>query len=78
METHVTGTPVLGQLRHALAAIIVGNPLFLPWEQLLANHRIHECDDTRQLDRWLTNTTAVLARRHPAALLTTSLGEYVV
>ena len=43
MKTHVTGQPVLGELRQALSAVIFGNPLFLPQEQLLANHRIHEC-----------------------------------
>ena len=78
METHVTGSPVLGELRHALSAIIVGNPLFLPQEQPLANHRIHECEDARQLKRWLRNTTAAAARRHPTGLLTTSPAGHVV
>ncbi len=78
METPVIGLPVLGELRHALTAVIVGNPLFLPQEQLLANHRIHESEDAQQLHRWLTNTTAALARRHPAALFTTSGAGNVV
>ncbi len=78
METHVTGPPVLGQLRHALSAVIVGNPLFLPQEQLLANHRIHECENAEQLDRWLRNTTAAAARRHPIGLPTASLVRHVV
>ena len=63
MKTHVTGHPVLGDLRHALAAVIFGNPLLLPQEQLLANHRIHECEDARQLTRWLNNTQVALASR---------------
>ena len=78
MKTHVTGQPVPGELRQALSAVIFGNPLFLPQEQLLANHRIHECEDAGQLTRWLKNTTATLARRHPACPSTTSLAGHVV
>ena len=55
METHVTGQPVLGELRHALSAVIIGNPLFSPEEQLLANHHVHECEDAGQLALWLAN-----------------------
>ena len=78
MKTHVTGQPVLGELRQALSAVIFGNPLFLPQEQLLANHRIHACENARPLTRWLENTTATLARRHPACPPTTSLTGHVV
>ena len=66
MKTHVTGQTVLGKLRHALSVFIFGNPLFLPEEQLLANHRIHECEDMHQLARWLNNTPAALAKRQRA------------
>ena len=78
MKTHVTGQPVLGELRQALSAVIFGNPLLLPQEQLLANHRIHECEDVRQLHCWLLNTTAAAARRRLTDLPTTSLAGHVV
>lgn len=79
METHVTGQPVLGELRHALSAVFFGNPLFSPQEQLLANHYIHECEDARQLTRWLRNMSAALTHRLPAGLpSTTSIAGYVV
>ena len=78
MKTHVTGQPVLGELCQALSAVIFGNPLFLPQEQLLANHRIHACENAQQLTRWLENTTAMPARRHPAGPSTTSLAGHVV
>jgi hypothetical protein len=79
METHVTGPPVLGELRHALSAVFFGNPLFSPQEQLLANHYVHECEDARQLTRWLRNMTAALARRHPTSHCSTpSMAGHVV
>ena len=79
METHVTGQSVLGELRHALSAVFFGNPLFSPQEQLLANHYIHECEDARQLTRWLRNVTAALARWNPAGRSsTTSMASHVV
>ena len=79
MKTHVTGHPVLGELRQALSAVIFGNPLFSPQEQLLANHYNHECEDARQLTRWLRNMTAALAHRHLAGFFsTTSMAGYVV
>ncbi|MBO0360855.1 hypothetical protein J0X19_23045 [Hymenobacter sp. BT186] len=67
MENHVTGHCVLGELRHALSAVLFGNPLLLPQEQLLANHRIHECEDAGQLTRWLTNIPTALAGRQLAS-----------
>lgn len=79
METHVTGHPVLGELRHALAAVFFNNPLFSPQEQLLANHYIHECEDTQQLTGWLRSLSAAIAHRHPAGLsFTHSLAGHVV
>lgn len=79
MKTHVTGHPVLGELRHALSAVIFGNPLFLPEEQLLANHRIHECEDARHLTRWLRNIPTALAKRQRANSMLTlsSVGDVV-
>ena len=79
METHVTGHPVIGELRQALAAVFFGNPLFSPQEQLLANHRIHECEDVGQLTRWLTNIQIALASRQLASPpITISLVGHVV
>ena len=79
METHVTGQLVLGELRHALSAVFFGNPFFSPQEQLLANHYIHECEDARQLTRWLRNMTAAFARRHVTGhSFTHSMAGYVV
>lgn len=79
METHVTGPSALGGLRQALAALLFGNPLFSPQEQLLANHRIHECEDAHQLTRWLTTTATALTRRQLGAPSpTASLSGHVV
>ena len=70
---------MLGELRHALSSAFFGNPLFLPQEQLLANHRVHEREDTPRLTRWLRNSTAALARRRPAGFPSTaSRARYVV
>ncbi|WP_161787206.1 hypothetical protein [Hymenobacter sp. IS2118] len=38
-----------------MSAVIIGNPLFSPEEQLLANHHVHECEDAGQLALWLAN-----------------------
>ena len=79
METHVTGPPVLGELRQALSLVLFGNPLLSSQEQLLANHHIHECENAGQLARWLSNTSAALAKRQRAVLpATTSLAGHVV
>jgi len=79
MKTHVTGHPVLGELRHALSAVFFGNPLFSPQEQLLANHYIHECEDAQQLTRWLWNMTAAINNQHPTGRSSThSMAGYVV
>jgi hypothetical protein len=75
METHVTGQTALGELRQALSAVLFGNPLFSPQEQLLANHRIYECEDAQQLTRWLTNTSTALTRRQLVRLSPTSSGS---
>ncbi len=79
METHVTGPPVLGELRHALSAVFFGNPLFSPQEQLLANHHIHECENAEQLARWLSNSPVALAKRQRVnSMLTVLLTGHVV
>ena len=79
MENHVTEQCVLGELRYALSAVLFGNPLLLPQEQLLANHRIHECEDAGQLTRWLTNTsTAFGSRQLVSPPVTISLVGHVV
>ena len=70
---------MLGELRHALSAVIFGNPLLSPQEQLLANHHIHECENTEQLARWLSNTPVALAKRQRAhSPLTVSSTGHVV
>ena len=79
MTKHVTGQPVLGELRHALSAVLFGNPLLSPPEHLLANHHIHECEDAAQLARWLTNTPPALASRQPISFsLAVSGSDHVV
>ena len=70
---------MVGELRHALSAVLFDNPLFLPEEQLLANHRIHEGEDTRQLAHWLTTTPLALVKCPRAcSSLPLSLVGYVV
>jgi len=44
MESHVNGPTTLGELRHSILAVVVGNPLFTPAEQLNMNHFAHECE----------------------------------
>lgn len=79
MKTHVTGQPVVGELRHALSAVFFGNPLFSPQEQLLANHYIHECEDDRQLTGWLRNMTTAMAHQPLAGPCSTpSMAGHVV
>ena len=68
----------LAVLRAQLTALTFPSAYLSEAEKLLANHRIHECEDTEQLTRWLKNTTATLARRHPAYPSTTSLTGHVV
>ena len=79
METHVTGQPVLGEIRHALSAMFFGNSLFSPQEQLLANHYIHECEDAQQLTCWLRSLSAAIAHQRSAGLSSAPLlAGYVV
>ena len=79
MKTHVTGHPVLGELREALSLVLFGNPLLSPQEQLLANQHIHECEDIHRLARWLSNTPAALAKRQrDNSTLTVSSTGHVV
>lgn len=66
MESPVTGglTPLsLGELRQAILAVLVGNPLFTPEEQLRANHQVHECESPERLARWDRNVAREAARR---------------
>ena len=67
METHVTGQPVLGELRQHVLLPLVGNPLFSDAEQLRANHFVHESDDIARLTRWGVNVLAEIARRQAEA-----------
>lgn len=63
MKTHVTGQPVLGELRqHALNALL-GNPFFSEAEHVRANHFVHECEDIVRLTRWGASVRVEIARR---------------
>lgn len=56
MESPVTGgiTPLsLGELRQAILAVYIGNPLFSLAEQLEANHDAHACEDLPYMVAWL-------------------------
>jgi hypothetical protein len=67
METHVTGQPVLGELRQHILLPLIGNPLFSDAEQLRANHFVLESDDIARLTRWGVNVIAEIARRQAEA-----------
>lgn len=67
METHVTGQPVLGELRQHVLTAFIGHPLFSDAEQLRANHFVHECEDVNRLIRWGESVQAEIARREAAA-----------
>lgn len=67
MQTHITGQPVLGELRQHVLAPLLGNPLFSEAEQLRANHLVHECEDVARLTRWYANVLVEIARRAAAA-----------
>ncbi|RZJ91625.1 MAG: hypothetical protein EOO60_07740, partial [Hymenobacter sp.] len=67
MEMHVTGQPVLGELRQHVLAPLLGNALFSEAEQLRANHFVHESDDIVRLTRWGANVLAEIARRQAEA-----------
>ena len=67
METHVTGQPVLGELRQHVLLPLIGHPLFSEAEQLRANHFVHESDDIARLTRWGANVLAEIARRQAEA-----------
>jgi len=76
--TAPTAAYSLAVLRAQLTTLTFPSAYLSEAEKLLANHRIHECEDARQLTRWLQNTTASLARRHPTCPSTTSLAGHVV
>ena len=63
MESPVTGHPPLGELRQAYLAVLVGNPLFTPEEQLLANHQAHDCEAAPVLAAWLREARHLDAAR---------------
>jgi len=67
METHVTGQPVLGELRQHVLLPLLGNSLFSEAEQLRANHFVHESEDIARLTRWGANVLAEIARRQAEA-----------
>lgn len=57
----------LGELRQAILAVYVGNPLFTPEEQLQANHQAHEYEGVQELSRWLQAARLTDAQRAKAA-----------
>ena len=66
MESPVTGgiTPLsLGELRQAILAVYLGNPLFSDKEQLEANHDAHECEDLPYMEAWLRGVRLEDAQR---------------
>jgi hypothetical protein len=66
MESPVTGgiTPLsLGELRQAILAVYIGNPLFSAAEQLEANHDAHACEDLPYLEAWLRGVRLEDAKR---------------
>ena len=67
METHVTGQPVLGELRQHVLSPLIGNSLFSEAEQLRANHFVHESDDIARLTRWGASVLAEITRRQAEA-----------
>jgi hypothetical protein len=67
METHVTGQPVLGELRQYALATLIGHPLFTEAEQLRANHFAHECEDIARLTRWAASVRVEITRREAEA-----------
>jgi hypothetical protein len=69
----------LPAMRAQLTGLTFLSPYLSEEEQLLANHRIHECEDAGQLTRWLMNTPTALARRQLASSpITISLAGHVV
>ncbi|MGI4823612.1 MAG: hypothetical protein ACRYFV_20565 [Janthinobacterium lividum] len=79
MESHVNGPTTLGELRHSLLAVVVGNPLFTPEEQLQTNHAAHESESVPELAQLLRQlrledaTRGALAR-HRAARAVAQVG----
>lgn len=67
MESHVNG-PVIGALRCQILALLIGNPLFTKEEQLLTNHRVHECEDRQRLLQWLEDTHQEVESRERGAV----------
>jgi hypothetical protein len=66
MESPVTGgiTPLsLGELRQAILAVYIGNPLFSAEEQLEANHDAHACEDLPYMVAWLKGVRLEDAKR---------------
>jgi hypothetical protein len=68
MESHVNGLTTLGELRHSILAVVVGNPLFTPEEQLQTNHSAYESESVPELAQLLSKlrledaTRGVIAR----------------
>jgi hypothetical protein len=67
MKMHVTGQPVLGELRQHVLVALIGHPLFSDAEQLWANHFAHECEDVNRLICWGRSVQAEIARREATA-----------
>jgi len=73
MQTHVlrqdaapTAFATLSALRTQLTTLTFHSPYLSEAEKLLANHRIHDCEQVAQLLRWLHTVPAELAQREAA------------
>jgi hypothetical protein len=55
-------------LRCKILDVLIGNPLFTKEEQLLTNHRVHECEDRQRLLQWLENAHQEVKSRERMAV----------
>ncbi|MGI4743304.1 MAG: hypothetical protein ACRYG7_49770 [Janthinobacterium lividum] len=67
MKTHVTGQPVLDELRQHALSPLLGHPLFTPAEHQRATQFAFECEDIARLTRWTSSIRAEIARRETDA-----------
>jgi hypothetical protein len=66
----------IGATRRNILAIVIGNDLFTPAEQLRCNHNVHECQDPTRLALWLRNVRREAMRREEVAEPQAELLDY--
>jgi hypothetical protein len=86
MKSHVTGnsqvaasaTPTLqlGATRRNILAVVIGNDLFTPAEQLRCNDSVYQCEDLARLTTWLRNVRREALRREELAEPEVALLDY--